>query len=86
MSKTLFDDTDIKKAADREDQGESISSARQFGELEGLMKDRGISRSDVKDFMKDRYAPVSEDLSISLLTPTMCENLIEDIEEGRLEG
>jgi len=53
--------------------------------LHELMRDRGLSSSDIKDWMMDEYAPVSDSISIGMLTPTMIQNIIQDIKGGKLE-
>lgn len=59
--------------------------ANNFDDVQKKMRERGISRKDVWDWLEKEYAPISDDLKLSMLTPTMCNNLIKDIEEGRLE-
>lgn len=49
------------------------------------MEDRGLSRSDIIQWMEEEYAPVSDSLNLSMLTPTMIKNLKNDIQDGKLE-
>ena len=56
-----------------------------MNELIDLMEDRGLSRSDIIQWIEEEYAPVSDSLNFSMLTPTMVKNLKHDIEEGKLE-
>lgn len=57
-----------------------------FDRLKGKMRERGISRQEVKNWLEEEYAPLSDDLKLGMLTPTMCDNLVREIEEGELEG
>lgn len=50
------------------------------------MEERGIDREDIWDWLEQEYAPLADDLKLGALTPTMCDNLVRDIEEGKLEG
>lgn len=57
-----------------------------FDKVESVMRERGLSREDIWDWLEEEYAPLSDDLKLGALTPTMCDNLIKDIRNGKLEG
>lgn len=60
--------------------------ASNFDKVERKMEERGIDREDIWDWLEQEYAPLADDLKLGALTPTMCDNLVRDIEEGKLEG
>lgn len=60
--------------------------ANNFNGVRSKMEERGIDRKNVRDWLEKEYAPVSDGLKLAMLTPTMCDNLIKDIENGKLEG